>query len=462
MYRIERRELDNPISWTIQDFDASIPLVDQFPTLLLKGKVIIENVNDHPVVKTIAGYPAYIPCNVSTPLAEDEASLILWYRTDNPNPIYTLDVRNARIQEARHFPAEELKGRAYFNISRHPPILRIATAKAEDEADYKCRVDLKRSRTLILHTRLDVIVPPGEPIIMDEHGQSLHDIIGPFDEGSTLIFICEVDGGDPSPKVTWWRGNTLVDDDFSIIKQRFVRNEMVVRDISRSDFMAEYTCKAWNNNVTKPKEASVIIDINLLPLEVNILGPNLPMMAGEEQEIVCETKGSRPNALTTWWLDGQKINISPPEEDEEEESNVTISILKFRPSPDDNGKLLVCKSANPALPKSTIQTEVKLQVEFIPILNLTIGRSSRLSEIREGKDVYLECHTKANPWYLKLYWIFEGRPLQESREMGIFIMNQTLLLRKVRKEHRGRYQCIARNTVGEGQSNILNLLVQCK
>lgn len=38
-------------------------------------------------------------------------------------------------------------------------------------------------------------MPPSDPIIMDEHGQHLYDIIGPYDEGSNLTFICEVDGG---------------------------------------------------------------------------------------------------------------------------------------------------------------------------------------------------------------------------------------------------------------------------
>lgn len=38
-------------------------------------------------------------------------------------------------------------------------------------------------------------VPPGEPIIMDEHGQRLRGVIGPYDESSTLTLICEVDGG---------------------------------------------------------------------------------------------------------------------------------------------------------------------------------------------------------------------------------------------------------------------------
>lgn len=40
-----------------------------------------------------------------------------------------------------------------------------------------------------------LLVPPSDPIIMDEHGQHLYDVIGPYDEGSNLTFICEVDGG---------------------------------------------------------------------------------------------------------------------------------------------------------------------------------------------------------------------------------------------------------------------------
>ncbi|GBM26485.1 hypothetical protein AVEN_206172-1 [Araneus ventricosus] len=68
--------------------------------------------------------------------------------------------------------------------------------------------------------------------------------------------------GDPSPNVTWWRGSVLFDDDFSIIKQRFVRNEMVLEKLQRSELMVEYTCKASNTHLAKPKTASVQIDMN--------------------------------------------------------------------------------------------------------------------------------------------------------------------------------------------------------
>ncbi|XP_055931860.1 uncharacterized protein LOC129962147 [Argiope bruennichi] len=151
--------------------------------------------SEHPLVEAVVGGHAILPCNVSNPLEDDEATLILWYRLDYPNPIYTLDVRNAAIKNAKHFPSDEMGDRAQFDVSVHPPVLVLADVTTDDEADYKCRVDLRRSRTLILHSRLRVIVPPSEPIIMDEHGQHLHDVVGPYDEGSTITFICEVDGG---------------------------------------------------------------------------------------------------------------------------------------------------------------------------------------------------------------------------------------------------------------------------
>ncbi|CAL1275027.1 unnamed protein product [Larinioides sclopetarius] len=415
--------------------------------------------SDIPQVAAVAGHSAEIPCNVSTPLADDEASLILWYRVDLANPIYTLDVRNVPINSARHFPASEMEDRIYFNVSVHPPVLTFDPVLITDEADYKCRVDLKRSRTLILLSRLDVIEPPGEPIIMDEHGQHLHDVIGPYDEGSTLRFICEVDGGDPSPEVTWWHGLSLVDDSFNVTKQGFVRNDMILEEIQRGDWMTEYTCRASNTNATDPKEASLQLDMNLLPLEIKIIVPDLPMNAGDQQDITCETRGSRPKAMTSWWLETEEIR-SIPLETHTEDGNITLSTLQFIPIPEDNGKTLKCKSVNPMLPKATMETEITLRVQFPPILNLTLGLSMTEDDIKEGADIYLECNLSANPQIHNITWEFEGSLISTNMALGIIILNHTLLLQKVRKDHQGRYRCHAFNSIGKGSSNFLHLLVK--
>ena len=39
-------------------------------------------------------------------------------------------------------------------------------------------------------------VPPTEPVIMDENGKKLRDIIGPYDEGAFLTLACEVERGE--------------------------------------------------------------------------------------------------------------------------------------------------------------------------------------------------------------------------------------------------------------------------
>lgn len=100
----------------------------------------------------------------------------------------------------------------------------------------------------------------------------------------------------------------------------------------------------------------------MLPLEARIILPNTILIAGEEHEILCETKGSRPRALTTWWLDGLKVGMGIPE-GLLEGSNDTLSTLHFTPKPSDDGKHLVCKSVNPILPKTIVEDEITLKVQ---------------------------------------------------------------------------------------------------
>ena len=39
-------------------------------------------------------------------------------------------------------------------------------------------------------------MPPKELLIMDVEGQKLEGFIGPYDEGSSVLLICEAEGGE--------------------------------------------------------------------------------------------------------------------------------------------------------------------------------------------------------------------------------------------------------------------------
>ncbi|PRD30157.1 UNVERIFIED_CONTAM: hypothetical protein NCL1_27267 [Trichonephila clavipes] len=126
-------------------------------------------------------------------------------------------------------------------------------------------------------------VPPQAVVIMDERNQKLKRLAGPYDEGAYLSLHCEAEGeiikykispksnpnkcfsfltGNPAPIVTWWRDGSLIDDTYFRTSQGFVRNELVILALRRSDFMVELTCQASNTNLTSPINASVRIDLN--------------------------------------------------------------------------------------------------------------------------------------------------------------------------------------------------------
>ena len=84
----------------------------------------------------------------------------------------------------------------------------------------------------------------------------------------------------------------------------------------------------------------------------------------------------------------------------------------------------------------------------VPSLRLTLGPNIKGENIREGFDVYLECHINANPWVFETSWLFEGKPLISDPSKRIIIANQSLVLQNISKFSRGRYQCVSRNEEG--------------
>lgn len=107
-----------------------------------------------------------------------------------------------------------------------------------------------------------------------------------------------------------------------------------------------------------------------------------------------------------------------------------------------------------------------------PQLRISFGANIGRDSIREGSDVYLECRVKANPPVKEVVWLQEGRPLHgsltgdvnaaDATRSTIIMTNQSLVIQKVHRSHRGRYQCVAFNEQGETVSDPLHLKVNCK
>ncbi|KFM72592.1 hypothetical protein X975_16396, partial [Stegodyphus mimosarum] len=112
-------------------------------------------------------------------MPDDQVTLILWYKDDSGNPIYSVDTRQVFGVAPKKFASKELESRATFNISRTVAILNIKPVKENDGGEYRCRVDFRRSRTMNSVMKVIVIVPPKSLTIKDGKNNTLTGLIGP-------------------------------------------------------------------------------------------------------------------------------------------------------------------------------------------------------------------------------------------------------------------------------------------
>ncbi|GFY70911.1 ig-like domain-containing protein [Trichonephila inaurata madagascariensis] len=98
-----------------------------------------------------------LPCDISPPSADDSVVLILWYKGEDPAPIYTLDARRGTVEQARQSASTHLENRAYFNMINRPAFLQLDPVQEEDAGEYRCRVDFRKARTVNTVITLKVI-----------------------------------------------------------------------------------------------------------------------------------------------------------------------------------------------------------------------------------------------------------------------------------------------------------------
>ncbi|XP_077483340.1 protein turtle homolog B-like isoform X3 [Amblyomma americanum] len=407
-----------------------------------------------------------LPCDITPPSADDTVALVLWYKDEGPAPIYTLDARRGHVDQARQSAVSELGARAYFNMMNRPAFLQLDPVEEEDAGEYRCRVDFRKARSVNTVINLKVIVPPGDPVILDEDGKQLQGLVGPYNEGDPLTLTCQVEVGKPRPAVTWWKDYAQLDESYFFSPDgSLVKNKLEVAAITRNDLLATFTCQAANNNITIPASVSITLDLNLKPLDVTIQPPERPLSANKEVELVCSSSGSRPPATLTWWKGGQQIR---PARDSEDASgaaaggglSASTSVLLFTPTVDDNNRILSCRAENKAIPGSALEEGWKLEVYYTPMVTLQLGGKLKDSEIQEGRDVYLDCKIVANPYTTDVGWLFEGRELPSNASAGVIVSTQSLVLQRVQRAQRGRYACAATNKEGRGVSNDLYLRVK--
>ncbi|XP_065354014.1 hemicentin-1-like isoform X6 [Cloeon dipterum] len=412
-------------------------------------------------IDAVLGRNAEMPCNIDPVMRDDRVYMVLWFKEAAGKPLYSFDVRGRPFNKAALWSDKNVFGnRAYFATVTKPAHLTLNKVQLDDEGAYRCRVDFKNSPTRNFQINLTVIVPPEELTIYDEKRNEVSGVIGPLMEGSDLQLACEVKGGKPVPTVSWFVNDKLqegvVPVDEEQISPGVIINKLYIRDVRRHQLHNTFKCQASNTKMNQPKERTIRLDLYLKPLSVRLLEKPRTLQAGKPHSVVCEAKGSRPKADISWFKDSRKI----PGGLEEGNDTITQNILEFIPQPEDHGRQLKCYAENPKIPGSGLEDNWLLNVVFAPQVSLQLGNTLNPDDIKEGDDVYFECHIRANPREHKITWMHNGALLSQNVSWGIIMSTHSLVLQKVTRHNAGVYRCVAINSQGESQSSPVHLRVK--
>ncbi|XP_028164634.1 hemicentin-1-like, partial [Ostrinia furnacalis] len=193
------------------------------------------------------------------------------------------------------------------------------------------------------------------------------------------------------------------------------------------------------------------------PLIVEILAREQPLTVGQEAELACRAVGARPPAIISWWLD-EKPLIAHSQKNSEDR-NETVSLLRWTPQMEHDGRILTCRAAHVKLEHTTIETTMSLNLHYVPIVVLELGSKLNPNDIEEGDDVYFECVVRANPPAYKVVWEHNNQVMTHNQRAGVIAGSAHLALQGVSREQAGRYVCTASNVEGDGKSQPVNLQV---
>ncbi|XP_024892501.1 hemicentin-1-like [Temnothorax curvispinosus] len=410
-------------------------------------------------VSAVAGFKARIPCDIDPPIKDEMVIMVFWYKDEKDSePIYRMDVRGRKLVQARLWSDPYVFGeRAVMKTDVKPAELEIDPLESTDGGIYRCRVDFKNSPTKNQKINLTVIVPPKKPVIYTDTKRTPAQILETFNEGSEKFLLCEVIGGTPPPRVTWYLNDKVLDDTYTHMHD-VTTNRLDIPSVTREFLRSRLICKATNTQLMTPLTSEVIIDMNLKPLVVNITNKLFHLSAYKTYDIECETSGAKPGVIFSWYKGTHHVRHMA--RTFSDNPNITKSVLSYVPTIEDDGKFLTCRVENSIVPNSGLEDKWRLLVYYAPRVSIKLGSSLRANDINEGDDVYFECDVQANPKSYKLLWFKDGKELHQNATAGIILPGgQSLVLQSVTKSSAGEYSCMAVNVEGKSMSRPVTLEV---
>ncbi|CAB3399992.1 unnamed protein product [Caenorhabditis bovis] len=199
--------------------------------------------------------------------------------------------------------------------------LEFRPRKGDHKKTLTCEAYHEETKTKIrTNTTLNVLFPPDEPVVKFVNGEKF------VRSGDNVTIACTVTGGNPSPNVSWYLNDKLIDSRFVLDATTHESKNVYSFIAGPTDNMANYECRTQNSHTMEPSRQFIKVDVSYAPGGVEMFGES-SMRFGETANIQCKSFPSNPASQISWLVNGHPVTTSAQSEYSKEFGKVTVSNL---------------------------------------------------------------------------------------------------------------------------------------
>ncbi|XP_044291197.1 nephrin [Varanus komodoensis] len=274
-----------------------------------------------------------------------------------------------------------------------------------------------------------------------------------FRAGTKVKLSCFASGGNPAPRLEWYKETKAVRDGTSSGSAGNIVSKELILTTSPSDNLAIYRCNATGPSRTTPITAYTFLRVQFPPLHVTITTEDKEPRRGQTVTLTCKSGSSHPPASLTWLKDGKRLNATNLGQKKAEYGGFSISgRVTLVVSSADHGKRVECHAYSPILSEG-VNSFYQLTVLFPPEFSC---EQPLVVQTVEHEAVLLPLLVSASPPEITCRWIFlgevlltEGSPRYHLRDGG------SLEIWNVTRADTGLYKIHCENPEGYNETTIL-------
>lgn len=408
----------------------------------------------------LVGESVLLPCDINRQACL-EIHTLKWYKGENRVFIFSEEAAVERTEGS-------LLSRTdfFYEANKSETHLQIFPLRTSDEGMYRCDLtayNMTQGCVMVQFINLTMQAIPKYPELSFEDGSPIENgtQVGPFDEGTVLILVCEAAGGKPVAQVNWYNGTQLLEGKYTTTMDQdgIGTGKNTLRlPLTRADLGATLTCEVMNDAMDHPVTSSVTVFVNVPPQSVVVQGAESSLHEGDTVTLDCIVRGARP-AASVRWLNGSREVQTPVNVEAEDVELMTIdytyetkSRLQFEVTRFENDRTFTCEANNVVLEnrkQEPMRREVVLDVLYAPIVRV----SPENFTVKETMDVLIFCEYSANPPKLThVNWYQDHRQVDVAGQPDKYgngnVEHPMLLIKNSSASDMGEYTCRVSNDVG--------------